>query len=138
MYDLLTELALPWFKSLFPAPEQAPSQTKDGWLLEPSEEDAALSLTGSVDKAHESLIGRLIELGPKVFLLCYVHSYAVMTSAQVIAAALAECGVFGRLVSLSVEQGCTWGLAKRPQGGSICGPSAPPSSSPSGSCSNSR
>ena len=100
MSDLLAELILPWFKSLIVQPNQMPSQTKEGWELEPSEEDATLSLPGSLDKAHESTVGRLCELGPKVFLLCYAHSHAVIASALLVANELASLGVLGHLALL--------------------------------------
>ena len=45
----------------------------------------------ALDKAaHETTIGRLCELGPKVWLLCYVHTFALVGSCVPLAASPLE------------------------------------------------
>ena len=86
--------------------ERAPAP--EGWALEPAEDDATLTIPEGVSDQETSL-GRLCELLPKVWLLCFVHCSALTSSALAIASVSANSG--SRLLSLAGLVPlcfCTW------------------------------
>ena len=83
-FSAVNELLLPALKAAVAKPDRTQSGGEedtswDGWELAPPAADSTLSLPGTI--AHETTVGRLCELGPKVWLLC-VHC-AVLTSSCV-------------------------------------------------------
>ena len=80
-FNAVNELFLPALKAAIARPAQA-DRDEDGWELTPPAEDSTLSLPRTL--AHETTVGRLCELGPKVWLLC-VHCAVLVGSCFAIA-----------------------------------------------------
>ena len=75
-FNAVNELFLPALKAAIARPAQV-DRDEDGWELTPPAEDSTLSLPRTL--AHETTVGRLCELGPKVWLLC-VHCAVLVGS----------------------------------------------------------
>ena len=91
-FNAINELILPAFRGVVDQPNKKKAAQGD-WELSPPADDATLSLPAALDQAaHETTIGRLCELGPKVWLLCYVHAFALMGSCAAIAEGLPSSG----------------------------------------------
>ena len=88
-FNVVNELLLPALKAVAvsrPAVSDGDEDTSwDGWELAPPAEDSTLSLPGTL--THETAVGRLCELGPKVWLLC-VNCSVLVGSCVAIAEAL--------------------------------------------------
>ena len=82
-FNAVNELFLPAFKAAIARPAQV-DRDEDGWELTPHAEDSTLSLPRTLADAHETTVGRLCELGPKVWLLC-VHCAVLVSSCFAIA-----------------------------------------------------
>ena len=80
-FNAVNELFLPALKAAIARPAQV-DRDEDGWELTPPAEDSTLSLPRTL--AHETTVGRLCELGPKVWLLC-VHCAVLVGSCFAIA-----------------------------------------------------
>jgi hypothetical protein len=83
-FNAVNELLLPALKAAV-ARTGDEDTSWDGWELTPPAEDSTLSLPGEL--AHETTVGRVCELGPKVWLLC-VHCAVLLGSCFAIAEAL--------------------------------------------------
>ena len=87
-FNAVNELLLPALKAAVARPAQGDGDEAtswDGWELTPPAEDSTLSLPGTL--THETTVGRLCELGPKVWLLC-LHCAVLVGSCFAIAEAL--------------------------------------------------
>ena len=82
-FNAVNELFLPAIKAAIARPAQV-DRDEDGWELTPPAEDSTLSLPRTLADAHETTVGRLCELGPKVWLLC-VHCAVLVGSCFAIA-----------------------------------------------------
>lgn len=83
--DVLNELVLPWFRQV--AGRLVPAKPKEerDWVLAPASDDASITLPPEMANGGESTtLGRICELGPKVWILCYLHCHAVVSSALTI------------------------------------------------------
>ena len=114
-FNAVNELFLPALKAVIARPAQA-GRDEDGWELTPPAEDSTLSLPRTL--AHETTVGRLCELGPKVWLLC-VHCAVLVGSCFAIAekqisAPLAHaCLAFSALSVLWLGSGVIESVARR-------------------------
>ena len=87
-FNAVNELLLPALKAAVARPARGDGDEDtswDGWELTPPAEDSTLSLPQAL--SHETTVGRLCELGPKVWLLC-VHCAVLAGSCFAIAEAL--------------------------------------------------
>jgi len=90
------------------------SKTEDGWVLEPEESDATVTVPPSmIDDTDRTMIGRLCYLGPKVWLLCYVHCTALSSAGIALANVASGAGStsFLGIVALCFPAWCTLFLA---------------------------
>ena len=94
------------------APERPVSTTEESWELQPEASDATLSVPASMHDDTDSMIGRLCYLGPKVWLLCYVHCTTLSSAAIALANLSFASGttVFG-ILALVFPAWCTFFLA---------------------------
>ena len=91
----VVEAVLPAVKATAAASTaRATEASTDGeWELQPSESDATLSVPPSMRDDTDSTIGRLCYLGPKLWLLCYVHCSSLSSGGIALAKMAASSSV---------------------------------------------
>ena len=107
--NFLNELVLPWFKQAASklVPDKAKSKDDRDWVLAPAQDDSAITLPTEVAHGDESTtLGRICELGPKVWILCWLHCHAVVSAALMISHQYPS--VLGPLVGVALLAFTAW------------------------------
>jgi len=76
------------------------SSNVDGWELEPEACDATLTLPCMPEETGTSMLSRIVELGPKVWLLCFVHCHGLLSAGLALNDVFTSFGIVGTVLGL--------------------------------------
>lgn len=101
-YSAVNDLILPTVRQAVQRTQCETAPTDDDlpedWAMEPAKDDAAL--TPPVQAEEGSMVSRLTELSPKLYLLCAVHSAVIMSTSLDLTALLVRHGWMASLLGV--------------------------------------